>query len=265
MKCTCSPSELQEYYASPLRLLTEAIPCLNHRDLHPISALHLDPEPSGTLRRRLSIIHRLRNYDEEVYVFTQDLKMALDRFRTAALPRYTTSTIEMTMLSLGLTKEFSRPGLLPFLNVVVSHKRLIDHRLGTVQSIRLYRGDRPGHSGVYEFLLVGLVNKRGIENWVRLELQAGIKRGEVDFATKPEKLIDDTAATRERIIVGDQFLMTRLAMEIKAICENEDTSKYSARTIFKSLASHGRTVSTSISTRKHRELFALPLPPIRDL
>jgi hypothetical protein len=162
---------------------------------------------------------------------------------------YTISTIEMTMLTLGLTKEFSRPGLLPFLNAVVSHGRLMDHRLGTVQSIRLYRGDHPGHSGLYEFLLVGLLNKRGIENWVRLELQAGlscvdtlhsfssclplltavhvrsIERGEVDFATKPEKLIDDTTATRERIIVGDQFLMTRLAIEIKAICENEDTSK----------------------------------------
>ncbi|KAF9505355.1 hypothetical protein BS47DRAFT_1400468 [Hydnum rufescens UP504] len=72
---------------------------------------------SGTLWCRLSIVHHLWDCDKEVYVFTQDLKMALDQFHTAALPMYTTSTIEMMVLCLGIKEEFSR-----FLNAVVSHK-----------------------------------------------------------------------------------------------------------------------------------------------
>ncbi|KAF9510303.1 hypothetical protein BS47DRAFT_1409034 [Hydnum rufescens UP504] len=70
---------------------------------------------SGTLRCRLSIVHHLQDCDKEVYVFTQDLKMALDRFRTAALPMYTTSTIEMMVLCLGIKEEFSH-----FLNAITA-------------------------------------------------------------------------------------------------------------------------------------------------
>ncbi|KAF9508428.1 hypothetical protein BS47DRAFT_1397822 [Hydnum rufescens UP504] len=61
---------------------------------------------SGTLRRRLSIVHRLRDCDKEVYVFTQDLKMALDWFCTATLLMYTTSTIEMMITASALSRAY---------------------------------------------------------------------------------------------------------------------------------------------------------------
>jgi len=231
-------------------------------ELKPISALNLDSKPTGVLGRRLSFINRPRNYDEEVNVFTQDLKMALDRYRVAALPLYTISTAEITMLSLGFAIEFSTCDLLPFLDAIIQHERAIDYRLGTVQSVRLYRDNRPGHAGLYEFLLISLLNKGGIENWMSLEPQSGPRRGEVKFATKPEKLIMASAVMRERLIIEDRLLMTRLAVEIKVICGNEDYPNYSARKIFESLAPHGRPISTTKS-RANREMLELPLPPLR--
>ncbi|KAF9510273.1 hypothetical protein BS47DRAFT_1364671 [Hydnum rufescens UP504] len=107
----CADTEI----GAEVNALLEVIKRIDSKEVGDEKTLAQLEDLSGTLRRRLSIVHHLQDCDKEVYMFTQDLKMALDRFRTAALPMYTTSTIEMMVLCLGIKEEFSH-----FLNAITA-------------------------------------------------------------------------------------------------------------------------------------------------
>ncbi|KAF9505069.1 hypothetical protein BS47DRAFT_579700 [Hydnum rufescens UP504] len=100
---------------------------------------------------------------------------------------YSMSTMEAAVRSLGIASN-SSCALLPFLDWVVESRRVMDHRFGLIRTVRFcYRGYRVSRSqrGVhdsnpsaepqlreYELLHVGLLNARGIENWLEIEIMA---------------------------------------------------------------------------------------------
>jgi hypothetical protein len=97
---------------------------------------------------------------------------------------YTISTMEAAIRPLGIVSN-SSCGLLPFTNWIRT-ARDVDYRFGLIKSIRLchrkYRAKKPRYRrypyapsfndpmGVCEFLHVGLLNERGIENWLEIEI-----------------------------------------------------------------------------------------------
>jgi hypothetical protein len=97
---------------------------------------------------------------------------------------YTISTMEAAMRPLGIVFNASC-GLLPFINWIRT-ARDIDYRFGLIQSVRIcyrkYKVNKPQHRhhiyapscddpvGVCQFLHVGLLNGRGIENWLEIEV-----------------------------------------------------------------------------------------------
>jgi hypothetical protein len=100
---------------------------------------------------------------------------------------YSVSTIEAAVRPLGIVSNSSCP-LLPFLDWVLQSRRVMDHRFGLIRTARMcYRGYRVSGSRrrvrdsnpsaeaplrEYSLLHVGLLNARGIENWLEIETTA---------------------------------------------------------------------------------------------
>jgi hypothetical protein len=97
---------------------------------------------------------------------------------------YTISTMEAAIRPLGIVSN-SSCGLLPFINWIRT-ARDIDGRFGLIKTLRLcyriYRVEDPQYrhhihtpsfddpKRACEFLHVGLLNERGIENWLEIEV-----------------------------------------------------------------------------------------------
>ncbi|KAF9505064.1 hypothetical protein BS47DRAFT_1354372, partial [Hydnum rufescens UP504] len=95
--------------------------------------------------------------------------------------------MEAAVRPLGIVSN-SSCALLPFLDWVLQSRRVMDHRFGLIRTVRMcYRGYRVSglRRGVhdsspsakpqlreYELLHVGLLNGRGIENWLEIEITA---------------------------------------------------------------------------------------------
>jgi hypothetical protein len=98
---------------------------------------------------------------------------------------YSVSTMEAAMRPLGIISN-SSCSLLSFLYWVLSHRRVMDYRFGHIRTMRrCYRGYRVSRSRrhvhdsnplpqalfrKYGLLHVGLLNARGIENWLEIEI-----------------------------------------------------------------------------------------------
>ncbi|KAF9515332.1 hypothetical protein BS47DRAFT_1342047, partial [Hydnum rufescens UP504] len=95
--------------------------------------------------------------------------------------------MEAAVRSLGIASN-SSCALLPFLDWVVQSRRGMDHRFGLIRTVHMrYRGYSVSRSRrgvhdsnpsanpqlrVYSLLHVGLLNGRGIENWLEIEITA---------------------------------------------------------------------------------------------
>ena len=178
--------------------------------------------------------------------------------QATALPMYTISTMEAAIRPLSIASN-SSCGLLPFLDWILQPGRVMDYRFGFIKTVRLcYRTykirnlwHRDHNSTVstdlptrtYYFLHAGLLNERGIENWLEIELTGtsscvdisyfaffggsltrhGTKaRGTVTFAPTNAALVRNAAASG--IIVIEQTLsVIDLAMQIREICDIHKT------------------------------------------
>ena len=93
--------------------------------------------------------------------------------QTIALALYVISPIEAVMLSFGLVSN-SVCRLDKFLDWMLDHQQLADYRFGFVQSVHTYRRYTKGHDGkktsrsIESSIMIGLMNHRGIENWVQV-------------------------------------------------------------------------------------------------
>ncbi|KAF9515324.1 hypothetical protein BS47DRAFT_1342032 [Hydnum rufescens UP504] len=95
--------------------------------------------------------------------------------------------MEAAVRPLGIVSN-SSCALLPFLDWVLQSRRVMDHRFGLIRTVRLcYRGYRVTRSRrrvhgsdpsakpelrEYDLVHVGLLNARGIENWLEIEITA---------------------------------------------------------------------------------------------
>jgi hypothetical protein len=159
---------------------------------------------------------------------------------------YTVSTMEAAIRPLGIISN-SACGLLPFIDWLRTG-RDIEYRFGLIQSIRLcYREyiieEQPLHyhsppsTLVCQFLHVGLLNSRGIENWLEIEA-AGTSscvdlfwshsffcisdwrkaRGTVTLAAAPGVLLHGTR-TDSVLVLNQALSLVELGIRIEAISD----------------------------------------------
>ena len=86
-------------------------------------------------------------------------------YQETALPMYAISTIEVALHPLGIVSH-SFCDFEPFLDAILNFERVMEFRIGVVRAIELY--SNKSHTGL--LLLIGFLNGRGFENWVRLDL-----------------------------------------------------------------------------------------------
>jgi hypothetical protein len=75
------------------------------------------------------------------------------------------------LLPLGVISNSSCP-LLPFIEWILKSERVMEYRIGAVRTIKLCHqwGSRDPKGQVFGFILVGLENRRRIENWLKIGL-----------------------------------------------------------------------------------------------
>ncbi|KAF9509387.1 hypothetical protein BS47DRAFT_1349251 [Hydnum rufescens UP504] len=140
--------------------------------------------------------------------------------------------MEAAVRPLGIVSNCSC-ALLPFLDWAVQSRRVMDHRFGLIQTLRLcsreYRVSRSrrrvhdSNSSAeplvreYGFVHVRLLNARGIENWLEIEITATSTRGIVTFSPTNEALVRGAVAYKNYpILVGDPGQsMSDLARQIE--------------------------------------------------
>ncbi|KAF9509392.1 hypothetical protein BS47DRAFT_1349259 [Hydnum rufescens UP504] len=140
--------------------------------------------------------------------------------------------MEAAVRPLGIVSNCSC-ALLPFLDWAVESRRVMDHRFGLIQTLRVCaRGYRVSRSRrrvhdsnpsakprvrEYSFVHVGLLNARGIENWLEIEITATSTRGIVTFFRTNEALVRGAVAYRDfPALVGDPGQsMSDLARQIE--------------------------------------------------
>ncbi|KAF9508221.1 hypothetical protein BS47DRAFT_245269 [Hydnum rufescens UP504] len=108
----------------------------------------------------------------DIRAFAQDFKLALDQFRVNALVLYTISPIEAALHPLGIISNSSCT-LSPFIEWILKSERTAEYRIGAVRTVKLYYrwGLRhPQKRWDHRFLVVGLENRRQIQNWLKIEL-----------------------------------------------------------------------------------------------
>ncbi|KAF9503423.1 hypothetical protein BS47DRAFT_816676 [Hydnum rufescens UP504] len=139
---------------------------------------------------------------------------------------YSVSTMEAAIRPLGIVSNSSCP-LLSFLDWVFSHRRVMDYRFGRIRTVRYccrryriqhrVRGSDPSaEPSIYNMLHLGLLNGRGIENWLEIEITATSTRGIVTFSATNEALVRGAAVDDDSILIGDPAQsMTDLATWIE--------------------------------------------------
>lgn len=93
---------------------------------------------------------------------------------------YAISPIEAILRPFDIISN-SSCSLIPFLDWILESEKIADDRIGVVKTVQLYNrnykfpksrhnehGRQPSNP-VFEFLHVGLLNERGIENWIEIE------------------------------------------------------------------------------------------------
>ncbi|KAF9506459.1 hypothetical protein BS47DRAFT_1352731, partial [Hydnum rufescens UP504] len=140
--------------------------------------------------------------------------------------------MEAAVRPLGIVSN-SSCALLPFLDWAVQSRQVMDHHFGLIQTLRLcgrgYRVSR-ARRRVYDsnpsaeprvrkyiFLHVGLLNARGIENWLEIEITATSTQGIVTFSPTNEALVRGAVAFSDLpVLVGDPGQsMSDLARQIE--------------------------------------------------
>jgi len=163
----------------------------------------------------------------DIRVFAQDLKLALDQFRGNALPLYPISPIEAALLPLGVISK-SSCDLFFFLEWILKSKRVMEYRIGVVRTVQLnFQLVGWGASGFF-FLLVGLENRRHIQNWLKIELHSPYMQGTVAFRTTKEAFDDESLNISSKYVlhIGEDMLpVTRFARQMTDICILDNYTK----------------------------------------
>ncbi|KAF9513181.1 hypothetical protein BS47DRAFT_1344572 [Hydnum rufescens UP504] len=186
--------------------------------------------------------HREHGGNEpDIRTFTQDFKSALDQFpaccctlgiheylltvctvnnQVNALPLYPVSPIEAALVPLGIISNSSCT-LSPFIEWILASERVMEHRIGAVHTVQLYYRRGAGRTRWDKrFILVGLENRRRIENWLKIELSGPNMEGTVTFRTTKATL-DEGLISLEDVAVRpaeDTLPVTRFARRIKDVC-----------------------------------------------
>jgi len=108
-------------------------------------------------------------------------------------------------------------GLEPFLDGILDYKLIMEYRIGVVHTVE-HHLTPPGR----HYLLIQLVNGRGVENWVRLEMEVQISGASVSFATTKQALTRNMRPASEggNPIVEDTLSVTCLARQFKVLCDH---------------------------------------------
>jgi len=223
------------------------------RELRTISQTMTQSVSSAVAGRRLG---HSENTGGNVVVFARDFSLFLDRFRLVALPMYTISTMEAGMRPLGIVSN-SSCGLLPFINWIRT-ARDIDYRFGLIHTVRIcyrkYKVGKPQHRrhiyapscddpvGVCQFLHVGLLNGRGIENWLEIEVVGTPTQGTVVFAPTCEALVRDAAKSHRILVMQQAHSLVDLVMRIED-AQVARSDLYPLFRIYDRLWSYGRLVA----------------------
>ena len=96
-------------------------------------------------------------------------------YQETALPMHDISPFEAALHPLGIMP-YSSCDLAAFLEGILKSERIMEYRIGVVDTIEYYYGleKRPSANLVREFLPFHSVNGRGIENWIQLEMNGPI-------------------------------------------------------------------------------------------
>jgi len=263
---------------SDIRLLAEILEPLGYTESHLFSPELLHQlrrlgrklqDISRTMKRSISSGENRRQFFSsqpestggDLNSFVEDFHLAMDEFRVTALPMYSVSTMEAAVRPLGIVSN-SSCALLPFLDWVLQSRRVMDHRFGLIRTVRMcYRGYRVSGSRrrvrgsdlsaeaplrEYGLLHVGLLNARGIENWLEIETTATSTRGIVTFSPTNEALVCGAVAySYHPILVGDPGQsMTDLARWIEdgiqlALTADRPFDAYNVYAMFIPYSRHG--------------------------
>ncbi|KAF9508219.1 hypothetical protein BS47DRAFT_244981 [Hydnum rufescens UP504] len=153
-----------------------------------------------------------------IRAFTLALKLALDRFRGNALPLYPISPIEAALLPLGMISN-SSCDLFWFLEWILKSERVMEYRIGAVHTVQ-HNSQRGRYGvGVFSVILVGLENRRGIQNWLKIQQTGPDRQGTVTLATTKEALdkgdLRPYVESRDNFRIGEDTLpVTRFAREM---------------------------------------------------
>jgi hypothetical protein len=91
-------------------------------------------------------------------------------YQRNALPLYPISPIEAALLPLGVISN-SSCAISPFIQWILKSERIMVYQISNVRTLHIYyRGTLVPPSWKLRFVVVGLENRRHIENWLKIEL-----------------------------------------------------------------------------------------------
>ncbi|KAF9509193.1 hypothetical protein BS47DRAFT_1349394 [Hydnum rufescens UP504] len=228
-----------EYYVRYLAELLEPFAMIHRSEISPLlqyevlmlgreletASLKMRPAAASDEAPRRSSIHPKQHGEHggngpDIRAFTQDFKSALDQFRVNALPLYPVSPIEAALVPLGIISN-SSCGLSLFTEWILKSERVMEHRIGAVHTVQLYyrrNVDRTWWNK--RFILVGLENRRRIENWLKIELSGPDMEGTVIFGTTKATLDEGLTGSEDGPIcpAEDMLPVTHFARRIKDFC-----------------------------------------------
>jgi hypothetical protein len=171
----------------------------------------------------------------------------LSTIQRHGLPLYPISPIEAALLPLGVLSN-SSCALLPFIQWIVKSERIMEYRIGNVRTLHLYRRRNLGRdSWKQRFMVIGLENRRHIENWLKIELSGPDSsvfifsgafvwhvahylgrwvskvEGTVTFGSTPEALNESLRAFRSVRFPDDTLPVTRFAQKIQDAFEHSSS------------------------------------------
>jgi len=161
----------------------------------------------------------------DIDAFMLDLILALDQFRGNALPLYPISPIEAGLRPLGMVSN-SSCALSPFLEWILKSEREMEYRIGAVHTVQVY--NRPFFGNTFEetlgrwdysFMVVGLGNGRGIENWLKIDLSGPDMQGTVTFGPTWEALSEGIRFIENRSVhMADYWI---LVTDFVRLCQDK--------------------------------------------
>ncbi|KAF9504756.1 hypothetical protein BS47DRAFT_1354781 [Hydnum rufescens UP504] len=261
-----------EYYVRYLAELLEPFAMIHQSEISPLlqyevlmlgreletASLKMRPAAASDEAPRRSSIHPKQHGEHggngpDIRAFTQDFKLALDQFRVNALPLYPVSPIEAALVPLGIISN-SSCALLPFIEWILKSERVMEHRIGAVHTVQLYyRHDVDRTRWDKRFILVGLENRRRIENWLKIELSGSDRvEGTVTFGTTEATLDEGLIASEDVTIYSaeDTLPVTRFARRIKDFCAQSRHRTYIL--LFSFVRDLKRTHEGGLEVRKYR-------------